>query len=122
MKKIFMILMKYIPVIQMAGMLINNTLYYFDICRPLCYTLDFILGNSLITTILLLAISYVFKFCEWHRIIIISNITNITIANIDAVIGINITDLELIIMYYVISCIFIIIATIDHITQKKQRK
>lgn len=122
MKKLLMLLMKYIPVIQMAGMLINNTLYCFDIVRPLCYTLDFILGNSLITTILLLIISYVFKFCEWHRIIIISNIINITIANIDAIIGINIEDIELLSMYYVISSIFVIFATINHITQKKQRK
>ena len=33
------------PVIQMAGMLLNNILYYFDICNKLRYISDFIIGN-----------------------------------------------------------------------------
>lgn len=50
------------PVIQMAGMLLNNILYYFDICNKLSYISDFIIGNSIITTILLYLCSNVFQF------------------------------------------------------------
>lgn len=45
MKKAFVLLVKYIPVIQMAGMLVNNTLYKFDMLPRIGYLLDFVLGN-----------------------------------------------------------------------------
>ena len=44
MKKAFVLLVKYIPVIQMAGMLVNNTLYKFDMLPRIGYLLDFKLG------------------------------------------------------------------------------
>lgn len=115
MKKLLILLIKFIPVIQMAGMLINNTLYYFDINRNIGYTTDFILGNSIITTFLIYLCSYIFNFCIWHRLFITANLINLIIANVDAIIGIPITDIQLLIIYYVISAIFIIASTIIHI-------
>lgn len=103
----------------MAGMLLNNTLYYFDVCRELCYVLDFIIGNSIIATILLYTCSHIFSFCVWHRLIITANIINIGIASIDSIIGIPIADTKLLVIYYVVSAIFIIVATMNHIIQKK---
>lgn len=64
------------PVIQLAGMLLNNTLYYFDINRNLTYLFDFTIGNSIITTILMYICSYTFQFCIWHRLIITANELN----------------------------------------------
>lgn len=49
MKHLFILLIKFIPAIQMAGMLFNNTLYYFDI-DYFTYITDFTIGNSIITT------------------------------------------------------------------------
>jgi len=121
MKKFLLLLFKYIPVMQMAGILINNLLYYFDICRNVCYCIDFIFGNSIITTVLLFVCSYIFKFCKWHKIIITANFINLMIANIDCIITIPINDLSLLIIYYFIAIVFIIIATITHL-QKKQIK
>ena len=66
----------------MAGMLLNNTLYYYDITNEFSYTLDFIIGNSIITTILLYVCSNIFKFCIWHKLIITANLINLIIANI----------------------------------------
>ena len=63
----------------MAGMLINNLLYFNDI-YCLSYILDYLIGNSIITTFLLIVCSYIFNFCTWHRLIIIANFINITIA------------------------------------------
>lgn len=103
----------------MAGMLFNNILYYNGICDKLSYTLDFIIGNSIVATILLYICSYVFNFCIWHRLIITANIINITIASLDAIYKLPISDIKLLIIYHVVAAIFIIISTVIHIKKKK---
>lgn len=108
-KDVFVLLIKYMPIIQMVGMLFNNLIYYFQLCNELSYISDFILGNSLITTFLLFVCSYIFGFCNWHRLLIISNFINITIASIDSVYRIPISNLELLILYFIIYLIFLFI-------------
>ena len=117
MKHLF-ILLSNIPAIQMAGMLLNNTLYYFDI-DYFTYITDFTIGNSIITTFLLYVCSYVFNFCIWHKLIITANFINICIAIIDTIVLFPISDVQLLIIYYTISVIFISISTIIHINKKK---
>lgn len=53
MKRLFIVLIKYIPIIQMVGMLFNNILYCFSNIYIISYLLDFIIGNSITTTFLL---------------------------------------------------------------------
>lgn len=84
MKGLFIVLIKYIPIIQMVGMLFNNILYCFSYIYIISYLLDFIIGNSITTTFLLYVCSYVFGFCKWHHFIITANIINLLIANLDA--------------------------------------
>lgn len=84
MKKIFLLLIKYLPVIQMAGFLFNNTMYCYYDAYELSYILDFILGNTIINTILLYIISYIFKFCNWYRLIVTANFINLLVAFYDA--------------------------------------
>lgn len=104
----------------MAGMLLNNILYFFDIYF-LSYILDFLIGNSIITTILLLVCSYVFHFCTWYRLIVICNIINVGIAIADAIYTLPLTDIQLLSLYHFIAAIFIIIATINHIKSNHER-
>lgn len=118
MKKLLILLVKYIPIIQMIGMLLNNIIYYFNINNEFSYTLDFVIGNSIITTFLIYVCSYIFNFCVWHRLIITANLINLFIANIDAIIGIPITDLQLLISYHAVCAVFIIISTYIHIKNK----
>ena len=47
MKRLFIVLIKYIPIIQMVGMLFNNILYCFSDIYIISYILDFIIGNSI---------------------------------------------------------------------------
>lgn len=82
-RKLLILLIKFIPVIQMAGMLINNLLYFNDI-YCLSYILDYLIGNSIITIFLVIVRSYIFNFCTWHRLII-ANFINITIASVDVI-------------------------------------
>ena len=115
--KLLLLLIKYIPIIQMLAMLINNTLYYFVGNYTTAYIIDFIAGNSLIYTILLLMISFRFNYCEWHRLIIMGNLINVTIAAYDASFTIPFTNMQLLLTYYIISCIFILAAAYTHIKQ-----
>ena len=122
MKKILLLLIKFIPVIQMAGMLLNNTLCYFCTDLDTIYLLDYIIGNSIITTILLFVCSYIFNYCDWHRLIISANFVNTSVANIDAIYHINITDLQLLCIYYIVSIMTIIMATTIHINKNERSK
>lgn len=101
----------------MAGMLVNNTLYYLEI-PYISIALDFTIGNSYLGTFLIYVCSLIFNFCTWHRIIIIANFINLNIAFIDSLITLPITDIELLSIYYIISSIFIIIAVVNHVKQK----
>lgn len=108
-KDIFILLIKYMPIVQMVGMLFNNLLFYFNIFNEFCYIIDFVIGNSLITTFLLFVCSYMFGFCNWHRLLITSNFVNITIASVDSVYTIPINNLELIMLYVIVYLIFLFI-------------
>lgn len=90
----FVLSVKYIPTIQLVGMLINNTLYTFDILLPITYLLDFLIGGSLVYIILGYICSITFGFCNWHRIIIAANLANSIIANIAIHANLPVTDIE----------------------------
>lgn len=46
MKRLFIVLIKYIPIIQMIGMLFNNILYCFSDIYIISYLLDFIIEDK----------------------------------------------------------------------------
>lgn len=119
MKKLFILLVKFIPIMQMVGMLVNNILYYNDYIYETPYVMDFFLGNSVITTFLLFICSFVFKFCNWHRLIITGNFINISIAVIDSCYCIPIDDMELLLSYVIVDIIFIILALYYNFKCKK---
>ena len=113
MKKGFLLLIKYIPVIQMVGMLVNNTLYCFDVITKTYDLLNYLTGNSLITTILLYVCSYVFKFCNWYRLIVTANLINITIALLYIYIKPPISDFQLLVSYYTVCVLFLFIIIVN---------
>jgi hypothetical protein len=65
-------MIKYIPIIQMVGMLLLNMLY--DIFNINFYKIyDFIFEDSIVTTIMLYISSITFEFYNWHKIVIVNN-------------------------------------------------
>lgn len=65
-------MIKYIPIIQMVGMLLLNMLY--DIFNINFYKIyDFIFEDSIVTTIIFYISSITFEFCNWHKIVIVNN-------------------------------------------------
>ena len=71
--KLTLLLIKYIPVIQMTGIFINRLLNYFT-SLEIVDILDFIFGSTILATILLISCSKTFKFCVYHRVIIVCNV------------------------------------------------
>lgn len=120
-KKLFILSVKYIPVIEMAGILINNTCYYFNF-YTISNVLDLFLGDVLIHNAFLTICSILFCFCLWHRLIIISNVINIVISTLDKEYHFHITDTDLLLLYYTVTVIFILIATYVHVKNNKNDK
>jgi hypothetical protein len=121
MKKIFLLLIKYLPVTQMAGFLFNNTMYCYYDTYELSYILDFIIGNTIINTILLYIISYIFKFCNWYRLIVTANFINLLVASYDANWRLPVEDMILLCIYYIVATIFILTAAYIHIKYDRNK-
>lgn len=110
-KKLFIFLIKYIPVIQMAGILVNNLLYSLESSK-INLIIDFIFGNSITATLLFYICSYIFRFCNWHRLVITCNLVNISLVSIDGIIGFPTTNTQQLLMFLTIDIIFILIIII----------
>lgn len=118
--KIFILTLKYIPIIQMVGMFINN-INYLILGLYDSYIIDYIIGNSFVTTFLLLICSYVFKFCNWYRYIIITNFINITIANIDTIFYLNINNIQMFILINIINMLGISLSLYNKLKNKHEK-
>lgn len=120
MKRLFVLTIKYIPIIQLIGMLINNSLYTYDINIEFDYIGDFLLGNSIANIAMLYICSYTFGFCKWHRYIITATLMNVLIVAYDRIFVIPISDINLLCTYYIISGIFILLAARSHVKETKR--
>lgn len=88
--KIELYLIKVIPMIYASLSLLNTTLSYFYINVEI---LSYIGSVSLVTLVLLYLTSYVFKFCEYHRMFIHYTTVTWILNIIDLYIGIPISDI-----------------------------
>lgn len=115
--KIQLYLLKVIPMVMAFICLLNTTLSYFDIDLPV---LSYISSNSILTIIFFYISSYVFKFCEYHRMFIHYS-TLMWILNVyDMYIGVPISDRSIFSIYLMITGIFIFI--ILYLYVKSHRK
>ena len=97
--------------------LLNSILSYFNIDL---YILSYIGGISIFTMIFLYLSSYVFKFCEYHRMFLHYVVVTWIINTIDYYIGIPINDLEYLCLQMIIAGISLfIILLLYYKTNKK---
>ena len=87
--KIELCLVKVIPMIYALLSLLNTTLSYFNIEAVI---LSYIGSVSLVTLLLLYVTSYVFKFCEYHRMFIHYTTVTWILNIIDLYIGIPVSN------------------------------
>lgn len=115
--KIELLMLKLIPMILAFTALLNSILSYFGIDL---YILSYVGGISIITMVFLYLSSYVFKFCEYHRMflhyVVITWIINI----IDYYIGIPVTDLEYLCLQMIVAGVSLFIILYLYVKHNKR--
>lgn len=120
--KLLLILIKYIPIIQMFVMILNNILSYMDVDNSVLYLFDFATGNSLLFILLMLLLSYKLGYCSWHRYLILGNFINICVVILDAIGLIPFDNIIILLFYCTVASISIAIATYSHIKSIKRNE
>lgn len=115
--KIELYLLKIIPVIAAFIYILNTILSYFYIEIKI---LNYIGHISLLSLIFLYLSSYVFKFCNYHRIPLYYIVINNTINIIDTYIGIPVTDFEFLMIHSIIIGLFLILTIFLYVKTNKK--
>lgn len=104
--KITLIALKVIPMLLALCTAVNTIFALTDVNNAI---LSYIGGISLLPLLFLYLTSYVFRFCEYHRMflhyILVTNIVNIY----DFYIGIPLSDKGMIELYAVVACMFLFV-------------
>lgn len=113
--KIELILLKIIPILMVVCSVSNSILSYLDIDVVI---LNYIGGVSILPLIFLYLSSYVFKFCEYHRMflhyLLITDIINIY----DYHIGFQLNDLEYLCLHMIVTVISLFMILYLYINRK----
>lgn len=115
--KIQLYLIKVIPMVMAFISLVNTVFSYYDIDLPI---LSYIGGYSILTIVFLYLASYVFKFCEYHRMFIHYIVVNWALNIYDAHIGIPLNDRGLLITYLTVTGIFLFIILYLYVKSHKR--
>lgn len=115
--KIFLVLLKIIPMIISFCMILNTFLSYLYINTEI---LSIFGGVSLLTIIFLYIASFVFKFCNYHRMFIHYITIQWTINLIDYYIGIPLSNQNFMLLGLTIFGIFLFIILYLYVTTNKK--
>jgi hypothetical protein len=97
--------------------LLNSTLSYFNI--DVCI-LSYLGSCSVLMLIYLYIASYVFRFCEYHRMFLHYIVVNTILNTYDYYIGIPLNDLHLLILYLSITGVFLFLLLYLHVKTTKR--
>ena len=111
--KLGLVLLKYIPIIMFFIMWIHTGLLVFNINGPCA---DTIAGSAIIPSILILAISNIFKFCYIHKILTIYSLSIDLCINFQRYIGFGdlLFILRLVMFFIGIIIIILLIIKFNH--------
>lgn len=104
--KIELFLIKTVPFIMAFCIALNTVLSYYGIDFDF---LSHFAGSSVLTIILLYVSSVAFKFCKWQRMPIHYIALNWVLNIYDYYHGISVNDRDLIIIYFVITFVFMML-------------
>ena len=108
-KKLLIVFLKVIPIVLAAMAFANTILAYYEIERE---WMHYVGGTSVLTLAFLYMASYVFKFCEYHRMflhyIVVCNSINL----IDYHYGLPVGDEEFIVLHLLLMFIAMVIVLI----------
>ena len=108
-KKLLIIFLKVIPMILAGFAFANTVLAYYEIDT---LWMHYLAGTSVLTLIFLYMASYVFKFCEYHRMFLLYIVICNIIDTIDVYYGLPVGDAEFLILHLFLMFITMVIVLI----------
>lgn len=115
--KLFLASLKYIPVFIAISYILNTALYWFDIDLAV---LSNISGMSLFTWLFMYIATYVFQFCEYHRLLLYYIILDDLISIYDYYFIIPIDDYLILSMHTILVGFLVISLLIVHVKNNKK--
>ncbi len=115
--KVFLSLLKYTPLVNLIVEILFSSLSYFEID---CFWIGYISSTPLISFVLLLIGSYVFKFCTLYRVTLYCILFVNLLALYDTYIGIPLNDLQIYRLYLIILLIGLIAYLRFHVKNNKK--
>ena len=117
--KLFLLLAKWIPIVTAIGILITNTLAYYNVSNICIDIFNFNFGTSVAGIILMYACSYAFNFCIWHKLVITYNACVIILVFIIRYCIIDISYSLLLLLYYILAGIILLLIIYFYVKNKK---
>lgn len=115
--KIQLYLLKVIPMVMAFCYLLNSIFSYYNIDLEI---LSYISSCSILMIIFLYISSYVFRFCEYHRMFLHYIVVNTAINTYDLYIMIPLSDLQMLTLYLSIAGIFLFIILYLYVKSHKK--
>lgn len=115
--KVFLIALKYIPILVTLSYIANIALCWFDIDIPV---LSNISGMSLLTWLFMYIATYVFKFCNYHRLLLYFILVDDSINIYDYYFTIPLEDHVMLELHTSLIGILVIVLLINHVKSNKK--
>lgn len=109
--KLFLGFLKILPILMAGLFLLNTILSYFDIDWTV---ISYIASVGLIPWLFILVSSYLFRFCEYHRMFLWYIMVNNIICWIDEEYGLPVSDRSYFILHIIIAGIFLFLVLYYH--------
>lgn len=98
--KIFLLILKVIPLVNVLGCLLNTLFAYYNIETP---WISFTTEMSLTTWLFIYLATFVFKFCIYHRMFLYYIAVVDIIDTVDYYIGIPLSDYNFLVLHIIIT-------------------
>jgi hypothetical protein len=109
--KIFLGFLKVLPMTMAGLFLLNTVLSYFDIDWPV---LSYITGVGLLPWLFIILSSYLFRFCEYHRMFLWYIMVNNLLCWIDEEYGLPISDRGFFVLHIAVAGVFLFLVLYFH--------
>lgn len=115
--KIFLLILKVIPLVNALGCLLNTLFAYYNIETP---WISFTTGMSLTTWLFIYLATFVFKFCIYHRMFLYYIAVVDIIDTVDYYIGIPLSDYNFLVLHIIITGITLFIILYLYVKHRKK--
>lgn len=115
--KVFLILLKYIPVLITLAYILNTVLCYSSIDVPV---LSNIAGISLLPWLFMYIATFVFQFCTYHRLLLYYILIDDIISIVDYYYVIPIDDGNILMLHTSLIGILVLALLINHVKNNKK--